>query len=65
MNLLLMPSYVIFLCECLVWVIMTSVILMQPKVPQAIPWLRAIATGLSSGGPVMIPGQSVWDLWWM
>jgi hypothetical protein len=57
-----MPSYMIIICECLVWVIVTSVILKQPKVPQAIPWFRTISLVFQHGGPVTIPGQSMWDL---
>jgi hypothetical protein len=50
-----MPSYIIFICQCLVWVIMTCVILIEPKVPQAISWLRAVVTDLSPWRPSFDP----------
>jgi hypothetical protein len=50
-----MPFYIIFICQCLVWVVITCVILRQPKVPQAIPWLRAVVTDLSPWRPSFNP----------
>lgn len=50
-----MPSYITFICQCLVWCIMTCLILIQPKIPQAIPWLRAVVTDLSPWRPSFDP----------
>jgi hypothetical protein len=52
------PSTIIVICHCLVWLIIKCVILKQPKVPQAIPWLRAIVNGLPPWRPSFDPGPA-------
>jgi hypothetical protein len=50
-----MPFHIIFICEYLIRIIMTCVILIQPNVPQAVPWLRALVTYLSPWRPSFDP----------